>query len=142
MREMTDENWMIGRLFCLKNALCGIEPQGRDNVDQCIKTLKAYRDLLGQLVVKAPEDHSDFYSSQIDDVYARIEDMMEKRNIYGGDFEEKVKRISEMTGLRMKIVGHAEGLDQCNDLNKLWDLFETMQEKINELEGRIKRLGG
>jgi hypothetical protein len=33
-------------------------------------------------------------------------------------------------------------LTQDDVFNRLWNIVETMQEKINELEGRIKRLGG
>ncbi|GAB6061158.1 hypothetical protein [Desulfonatronum parangueonense] len=35
-----------------------------------------------------------------------------------------------------------EAINENNLFNKLWDTVETMQEKINELEGHIKRLGG
>lgn len=36
----------------------------------------------------------------------------------------------------------ADMLDQDDVFNRVWNIVETMQEKINEMEGRIKRLGG
>ena len=39
-------------------------------------------------------------------------------------------------------VALADMLDQDDVFNRVWNTVELMQDKINELEGRIKRLGG